>query len=195
MTRDDTSAVIVAVILVAVVAVLVLLPALSMAFFHGTVMGGMMGSDAEVGGLSVGTVLIILGIIIIAVILLATLLRGGRREVVYVPQPVPAPSPVVGSELPPPTAEPPTTDQKEPVPAGELERWAMRLLEGDERRLFREIVERGGTAYQKDLGVRSDFSRAKVTRILKKLENKGLVARERAGMTNRVRIVLREGGD
>ena len=33
------------------------------------------------------------------------------------------------------------------------------------------------------------FSKAKVTRVLDRLEAKGLVVRERSGMTNRVRIV------
>ena len=61
-------------------------------------------------------------------------------------------------------------------------------LSAEERNLFSEIQRRGGSAYQKDLVALGTFSRAKVTRLLDKLEAKGLVVRERHGMTNRIRI-------
>jgi uncharacterized membrane protein len=61
-------------------------------------------------------------------------------------------------------------------------------LSAEERNLFSEIHRRGGSVYQKDLVALGTFSRAKVTRLLDKLEAKGLVVRERHGMTNRIRI-------
>lgn len=65
---------------------------------------------------------------------------------------------------------------------------ALRLLTGDERKLYRRIVEAGGVVLQKDLVGMGLFSGSKVTRILDRLENKGLIERERHGMTNRIRL-------
>jgi len=67
----------------------------------------------------------------------------------------------------------------------------LRLLDRDERLLFLEIKEKGGAALQKDIGSRDGFSRSKVTRLLDRLEAKGLIVREREGMTNRVRLLTR----
>ncbi len=198
MARQEDAALTLVVLLIAVIfIILILVPVLAMTLGHGggmMGMGGMMGSDTGAFGLSLGSVLAIIGVVLIAVILLATLLRSGPREVVYVPQPVGvAPqTPAQGVYGPPPAAP---AAEAEPAPPEDFERWALRLLEGDERRLFREIVDKGGVAYQKDLGVRSDFSRAKVTRLLDKLEDKGLVVKERAGMTNRVRVVEPDRAD
>ena len=65
---------------------------------------------------------------------------------------------------------------------------ALRLLAGDERRLYRRIVEAGGTILQKDLVGAGPFSGSQVTRLLDRLEAKGLVSRERHGMTNRITL-------
>src|SRR3990170_3276728 len=65
----------------------------------------------------------------------------------------------------------------------------VRFLDEDERRMYLEIRDRGGGALQRDLVALGMFSKAKVTRVLDRLEAKGLVVRERSGMTNRVRIV------
>ncbi len=43
-----------------------------------------------------------------------------------------------------------------------------------------------------DLGRITAFSEAKVSRLLDRLEEPGLVVRERQGMTNRVRLTLRK---
>jgi hypothetical protein len=64
----------------------------------------------------------------------------------------------------------------------------LRLLAGDERRLYRRVVEAGGTMLQKDLVGAGPFSGSKVTRLLDRLEAKGLISRERHGMTNRIRL-------
>jgi DNA-binding transcriptional ArsR family regulator len=67
---------------------------------------------------------------------------------------------------------------------------AIRLLDGDERRLLRVIVESKGDILQQDLVRITAFSEAKVSRLLDRLEERGLVRRERQGMANRVRLTL-----
>ena len=42
---------------------------------------------------------------------------------------------------------------------------------------------------QKNIVAKRIFSQAKVTRLLDKLENRGLIVRERYGMTNKIRII------
>lgn len=76
--------------------------------------------------------------------------------------------------------------------APELEELAVRLLDGDERKLLRVIVEARGDILQRDLVRTSAFSDAKVSRLLDRLQERGLVVRERQGMTNRVRLTLRQ---
>lgn len=63
---------------------------------------------------------------------------------------------------------------------------ALRLIEGDERRLYQRILDSGGEILQKDLVLESDFNKVKVTRLLDKLEEKRLILRVRHGMTNRI---------
>lgn len=89
-------------------------------------------------------------------------------------------------------AAPPVTG---PPEAGmpELESLAVRLLDGDERRLLRVIVEAHGVILQRDLVRITAFSDAKVSRLLDRLQERGLVVRERQGMTNRIRLTLRDG--
>ena len=65
---------------------------------------------------------------------------------------------------------------------------ALRLLSGDERRLYSKIVQAGGAMLQKNLVGPGLFSGPKVTRILDRLQAKGLIERERHGMTNRIRL-------
>ena len=59
----------------------------------------------------------------------------------------------------------------------------------DESRLYEMISEAGGEMLQMHIVSSEVFSKAKVTRLLDKLEKRGLVVRERHGMTNRVRII------
>ena len=66
----------------------------------------------------------------------------------------------------------------------------LRLLTGDERTMFRTILDSGGEALQKDLMQRAKMSNAKVSRVLDRLVEKGVVSKERHGSTNQVRIVL-----
>jgi uncharacterized membrane protein len=64
--------------------------------------------------------------------------------------------------------------------------FAIRLLDGDKRKIFNEIVEAKGEILQSDLHVITGFSKAKITRILDYLEIKGLVIRKSYGMTNKI---------
>lgn len=90
----------------------------------------------------------------------------------------------------------PAPEAAEAIPgtasAPELEDLAIRLLDGDERRLMRVIVEAKGDILQRDLVRVTAFSDAKVSRLLDRLEERGLVVRERKGMANRVRLTLKE---
>ncbi|MFQ5911097.1 MAG: helix-turn-helix transcriptional regulator, partial [Thermoplasmata archaeon] len=93
---------------------------------------------------------------------------------------------------PPPPWTPPVGVQVEErfqeASKEDMYRLAIRLLTGDERKMFRRIVDAGGKVLQKDLVAEGSFSKAKVTRLLDKLESKRLIVRERYGATNRVRI-------
>ncbi len=91
-----------------------------------------------------------------------------------------------------PAAPPPAASTASPATPAELEDLAVRLLDGDERRLLRVIVEARGEVLQRDLVRTTAFSDAKVSRLLDRLEERGLVVRERQGMTNRVRLTLRQ---
>ena len=66
--------------------------------------------------------------------------------------------------------------------------FVLRLLDGDKRKLFNEIVEAGGEILQSDLNAHTGFSKAKVTRVLDYLELKGLIVRKSYGMTNKIII-------
>jgi len=84
------------------------------------------------------------------------------------------------------------TDQEahEPVaePKGHDEA-VLQTLEADELRLYEMIRDAGGELLQMHVVSSKTFSKAKVTRLLDKLEKRGLVRRERRGMTNRIRII------
>ncbi|MCW4010013.1 MAG: hypothetical protein NWF05_05270 [Candidatus Bathyarchaeota archaeon] len=64
--------------------------------------------------------------------------------------------------------------------------FALRLLDGDKRRIFSEIAQANGEILQNDLHVRTGFPKAKITRTLDYLEVKGLITRQSHGMTNRI---------
>lgn len=66
----------------------------------------------------------------------------------------------------------------------------LRLLNGDERFMYRTIVDLGGSALQKDLIVRTKMSDAKVSRVIDRLIEKGLVTKERHGVTNKVSVSI-----
>jgi DNA-binding MarR family transcriptional regulator len=59
-------------------------------------------------------------------------------------------------------------------------------LDADESRAVAIINEAGGTAFQSDIIRKTGFSKVKVSRVLDRLEQKGLLERKRRGMTNLV---------
>lgn len=66
--------------------------------------------------------------------------------------------------------------------------FALRLLDGDKKKLFNEVVEAGGEILQSDLHAHTGFSKAKITRVLDYLELKGMIVRKSYGMTNKIII-------
>ncbi|UCC58080.1 MAG: hypothetical protein JSW14_06905 [Candidatus Bathyarchaeum sp.] len=73
--------------------------------------------------------------------------------------------------------------------ASELDiQFALRLLDGDKRKVFNEIVESGGEILQSDLHMQTGFPKSKITRILDYLELKELIVRKSHGMTNKIVI-------
>ena len=60
----------------------------------------------------------------------------------------------------------------------------MNELNDDEKIIFDKILEAEGTIFQSDLVDKSKFVKVKVTRLLDRLEGKGLIERKRRGMTN-----------
>lgn len=59
-----------------------------------------------------------------------------------------------------------------------------KALSGEEAQLFDLIIASNGMAFQNELVDKTGLSKVKVTRVLDKLEAKGLVERRRRGMTN-----------
>ncbi|MEM2707462.1 MAG: MarR family transcriptional regulator [Candidatus Pacearchaeota archaeon] len=60
----------------------------------------------------------------------------------------------------------------------------LKSLSDDERAVLERIIESEGTIFQSDLVDKTKFTKVKITRILDKLEGKGLVERKRRGMSN-----------
>ena len=147
-------------------------------------MGGMMGQQAQASGPTWWDTGVLLFAVVVAAFAFALAFRTRQRPVApiaYVPVPAD-----MGAPIQVPATATPAAD------AAQLQRLqeaaVVRTLEEDERRLYLQIRESGGTALQRDLVASGAFSKAKVTRLLDKLERKGLVVRERYGATNRVRL-------
>ncbi len=112
--------------------------------------------------------LVILGLAITGVVLLARGNTANQRD---------GPSP---AEASPGSSDGPIEHARPRLGPEELS-----LLDPGERTLY-ELVARDEDIYQKDLPELTGFSKAKVSRLLDKLEHKGLVQRLSHGMTNRV---------
>ncbi len=63
---------------------------------------------------------------------------------------------------------------------------AMAELEKDEKTVLEKVIDAKGSIFQSVLVEQTNFPKVKVTRILDKLEGRGLVERRRRGMTNMV---------
>jgi len=198
MAEDQTSTVLL--ILVALVAIVGLGLALA-SFVTNESMGGMMGyggggmmnrtpsSTSAPGGLEWGILVVSAVFLAVAVaVLLRT--RSGRGQAPAAARGTLAPSaPVSGGPAFQPASSPETAIPAAPGATAVPEPTLVKLLNEDERRMYLELRDHGGEMYQRDLVALGIFSKAKVTRVLDKLETKGLVVREAHGMTNRVRLV------
>lgn len=67
----------------------------------------------------------------------------------------------------------------------ELEKTIAKLKK-DERKICELIKENEGAIFQSELVEKTNFSKVKISRLLDKLEGKGLIERRRRGMTNLV---------
>jgi hypothetical protein len=172
--------------LVAALAILVALSVGGMMLLSRSMMGGMMGGTGT--GWGPWDLGVVLASTLVAVAALAFLFR-------MLPRPNPPtilamPPPPLGAVPVPSALVPSALDSREE--SARLERLQeasfVKTLGADERTLYVRIREAGGAVLQRDLVAEGGFSKAKVTRLLDKLERKGLLVRERFGATNRVRL-------
>lgn len=63
-----------------------------------------------------------------------------------------------------------------------------KTLQNDEKKVYDLILEAGGSIFQSELVSKTGFSKVKITRILDRLETRGLIERKRRGMTNLVAL-------
>lgn len=89
-----------------------------------------------------------------------------------------------------PTPAPAPVEAASPDAAAAHNYLVLRLLSGDERTMYKTLMDSGGEALQKDLIQRTKMSNAKVSRVLDRLVEKDIVLKERYGATNKVRIRL-----
>lgn len=69
---------------------------------------------------------------------------------------------------------------------GEKEEELLRYLDGGEREIYSILVDAGGALLQRDITSVKGYSKATITRILNRLESKGVVERMRHGTTNKI---------
>jgi uncharacterized membrane protein len=62
------------------------------------------------------------------------------------------------------------------------------LLKNDEKKVFELLMSENGEMLQNKLVSKTGLSKVSVTRALAKLETKNLVAKERYGLTNKIKI-------
>lgn len=121
----------------------------------------------------------------------------------FIPTPYPSLEAKAEEEAVPPSAGNETEEQApeqipvqgKPLSEGSEEKErhvVLRLLTGDERTVFRSIMDAGGEMYQKDIVTKTNMTDAKVSRVLDRLAEKGVVSKERHGMSNKVRIEIEE---
>ncbi len=67
----------------------------------------------------------------------------------------------------------------------------MPVLKGDEKRVVDILMEKGGSAKQRAIVRETDFSKPKVSRIMKSLKERGVIGIEHVGRTNRIKLLLK----
>jgi uncharacterized membrane protein len=142
---------------------------------------------------STGLAIIVFSSFLIAIALMFILLREEYEplppSMAPVRPPPPPPEEVPVAEKRTPRAE--TTEQTPDVRARESY-LVLRLLSGDERTMYKAVMDAGGKALQKDLIKSTKMSNAKVSRVLDRLDEKGVITKERHGSTNLVKISLND---
>ncbi|SNQ61419.1 helix-turn-helix transcriptional regulator [Candidatus Methanoperedens nitratireducens] len=68
-------------------------------------------------------------------------------------------------------------------------------LEGDEKKLIKEIADHDGEILQNELVLSLNFSKAKVSRMLTDLEKRGLLVKKQYGLTNKVALAEKLRGE
>ena len=82
-------------------------------------------------------------------------------------------------------APPPILEIREKQSLGEKEKKEkLNNLIGDEKKIMEVLLREEGSVYQSDLIKETHLTKVKVSRVLDKLEGKGLIERKRRGMTN-----------
>lgn len=139
---------------------------------------------------STDLVVIVLSSFLIAIAVMFILLREEYEplppsmEIVRRPPPPPVDEAELRGELPPPAeAGWPSSEAK-----ARESYLVLRLLTGDERTMYKAIMDAGGRALQKDLIKSTKMSNAKVSRVLDRLSEKGVIKKERHGSTNMIEL-------
>lgn len=157
----------------------------------------MIYNKSKILGISIVGISIILTIIIIS--LSQTVLRYGEELHKLCPLPVEV-CPIKRGELPTESVLGFTTlavllgiglyllliKPKKEIKETEKFRKMLKSLSGDEKKIYEIIMKEDGTIFQNDLVLKSGYSKVKVSRILDRLEVKGLVERRRRGLVNLV---------
>jgi len=63
---------------------------------------------------------------------------------------------------------------------------AVKTLNGEEKTVYQMLIDSGGVMFQSELVEKSGLPKVKVSRLLDRLEGKGLIERKRRGMSNAV---------
>jgi uncharacterized membrane protein len=138
---------------------------------------GQMQDDIPVGtmpSIRLGTAIFVSGVVLLVAGLIGSLTAGSR-----------SPAPLAPPAAPRDLGAPP------PTPSSEVEAAVVKLLDEDEKLLYLRLRDQNREVLQRDIVRWGTFSAAKVSRLLDRLERKGLAVRERHGMTNRVRLTHR----
>ena len=71
---------------------------------------------------------------------------------------------------------------------GNKDKWesVSKTLTGDEKTVYEKIIASEGVIFQSELVEKTEFPKAKVSRILDKMEARGLLEKRRRGMTNAI---------
>lgn len=73
--------------------------------------------------------------------------------------------------------------ERAPIQKAKLNQ-TIKSLTGEEKKVYDLIVGSDGSVFQTDLIQKTGYSKVKISRILDRLETKGIVERRRRGMTN-----------